>query len=308
MEVINERHNKVIKALLEGGADPNLRNHNGQTALNFAAARGYEPIVMQLLKAGADAHQNDNFGRSAIDRAQNSQETIIEGLLLNWPVIVRETHADAVIQSLDRCVKAAGACLGTGSAVGYFKNEPPAKQIINTIRLKEFHRIHSDKTFLNNNGSVHIADNEEAETSKRTLEQHYDIIREDKEKETAYIAAKMKDENAVRDGDELPPFVGTRRCLRRGAVSTKAPIVNMMKRRRAAAALASDAFTAVGNRPASISTIHKRPNYDMNVFSSTLPWGCTICTKTNRSMDEACACCSRKRPEQLDLNKKLGLA
>jgi hypothetical protein len=45
---------KVAVALLEAGADPNSRNHTGQTALIVAVHKDYTEVVRALLANGAD--------------------------------------------------------------------------------------------------------------------------------------------------------------------------------------------------------------------------------------------------------------
>jgi ankyrin repeat protein len=46
---------KTARLLIDAGADPNLRRHDGQRALHFAAKQGSLACVKLLLKAGADA-------------------------------------------------------------------------------------------------------------------------------------------------------------------------------------------------------------------------------------------------------------
>jgi ankyrin repeat protein len=47
------RHVATLKALLEAGANPQLADREGRTPLALARARGYEPMVTLLIKAGA---------------------------------------------------------------------------------------------------------------------------------------------------------------------------------------------------------------------------------------------------------------
>jgi len=47
------RHVATLKALLEAGANPQLADREGRTPLALARARGYEPMVTLLVKAGA---------------------------------------------------------------------------------------------------------------------------------------------------------------------------------------------------------------------------------------------------------------
>ena len=45
---------KAINALIETGADPNAKNHAGNTALHVAAYRGSVRAIRTLLAGGAD--------------------------------------------------------------------------------------------------------------------------------------------------------------------------------------------------------------------------------------------------------------
>jgi uncharacterized protein len=60
-----ERHKDVIKTLIEAGADVNVKNGDGQTALIIVVGAGDAEIVEILVKAGADPDIEDDFGVSA---------------------------------------------------------------------------------------------------------------------------------------------------------------------------------------------------------------------------------------------------
>jgi hypothetical protein len=59
------RHKDVIKTLIEAGADVNIKNKDGQTALIIVVGAGDIEIVEMLVKAGADPDIEDAFGVSA---------------------------------------------------------------------------------------------------------------------------------------------------------------------------------------------------------------------------------------------------
>jgi uncharacterized protein len=60
-----ERHKDVIKTLIEAGADVNVKNGDGQTALIIVVGAGDVEITEILVKAGADPDIEDDFGVSA---------------------------------------------------------------------------------------------------------------------------------------------------------------------------------------------------------------------------------------------------
>ncbi|KAK1771491.1 hypothetical protein QBC33DRAFT_575495 [Phialemonium atrogriseum] len=59
-------HTPVVTELLAHGADPNWRNRNGQTALFAACMRGRDAVVRALLDAGASVDVRDKEGRTAL--------------------------------------------------------------------------------------------------------------------------------------------------------------------------------------------------------------------------------------------------
>ena len=63
---------EVVKALIDGGADLEIRDNDGMTALMFAAAYGSAEVVKTLLDAGASVKTKDNEGREALDFARRN--------------------------------------------------------------------------------------------------------------------------------------------------------------------------------------------------------------------------------------------
>lgn len=63
----------VIDALLVAGADVNLQDNRGSTALMWAAEAGRLGIVKKLIAAGADANLRRNDGRTVIDTTGNGE-------------------------------------------------------------------------------------------------------------------------------------------------------------------------------------------------------------------------------------------
>jgi len=62
---------KVVRFLLEKGANPNLKSSTGQTALMMATIRGRFEIVKLLLENGANFNIQDHTNTKAIDIATN---------------------------------------------------------------------------------------------------------------------------------------------------------------------------------------------------------------------------------------------
>jgi len=59
----------LARILLDGGADPNSRNHSGATPLHVAAEKGRAKVVRLLVKRGADANARDLWERSPLELA-----------------------------------------------------------------------------------------------------------------------------------------------------------------------------------------------------------------------------------------------
>ena len=62
-----------VRELLDRGADVNVRNHKGQTALHCAAKAGFDQIVALLLERGAEVNAKDDKGETPLATALRSK-------------------------------------------------------------------------------------------------------------------------------------------------------------------------------------------------------------------------------------------
>ena len=60
---------EATRILLEAGADPNITENNGQTAIFGAATQGWNSVVQLLADKGADLEHKDTNGNGPIDAA-----------------------------------------------------------------------------------------------------------------------------------------------------------------------------------------------------------------------------------------------
>lgn len=66
---------RAINTLISLGADVNFSHDNIAYPLHFAAAKGHEVSVMYLVKAGADINLRDRNGKSALMRVAERSDT-----------------------------------------------------------------------------------------------------------------------------------------------------------------------------------------------------------------------------------------
>eukprot|EP00438_Fugacium_kawagutii_P007828 Skav212607 [mRNA] locus=scaffold2176:168213:173310:- [translate_table: standard] len=66
---------EVALCLLEHGADPNVKNYEGKTALHLAAKIGDEGIVEELLLHGAKVRMKTNYGKRPLKYAEDCDQS-----------------------------------------------------------------------------------------------------------------------------------------------------------------------------------------------------------------------------------------
>jgi ankyrin repeat protein len=93
-------HSQVVQALLDKDANVDAKDKlMGQTALIWAAKGGYPAVVKGLLKAGANVDARDKFGGTALTRAASTgQSEIVKALLeAGADINARESDGDTAI-------------------------------------------------------------------------------------------------------------------------------------------------------------------------------------------------------------------
>lgn len=75
-------HTKTVQVLIKNGANVNVRDDDGDTALAYAAVRGAPiDLVKTLLSAGADVNIKNNRGQTALMLATEQRKSKIVELL-----------------------------------------------------------------------------------------------------------------------------------------------------------------------------------------------------------------------------------
>jgi ankyrin repeat protein len=80
-------------ALIEVGADPNIRDPDGLTALNVAIMNAHYDLAVALLEAGADPDAADRTGMTAL---YGAVETANAGNIIGRPAVPRNDEHDAI--------------------------------------------------------------------------------------------------------------------------------------------------------------------------------------------------------------------
>jgi hypothetical protein len=83
-------HNSPLpcKWLCDNGADVNVQNNNGMTAIHLAAISGFSTCIQQMVKAKGNISIKDKNGKTALDLAKIAQTS---AQLNKWPGDFKET-------------------------------------------------------------------------------------------------------------------------------------------------------------------------------------------------------------------------
>lgn len=74
IQAIYNENSEIVKLLLDAGADPDKVDNEGDAPLVVACLEGYSEIVKLLLDAGADPDIKDKFGRTPLRVSKYSPE------------------------------------------------------------------------------------------------------------------------------------------------------------------------------------------------------------------------------------------
>ena len=90
------RHNAVVFALLDRGADPDISDSRGATAIMSAARIGNEVVVKALLDKGADVNAKNSDGETAlIPAVEHDRGAIVRLLVENGADVNATDHSGA---------------------------------------------------------------------------------------------------------------------------------------------------------------------------------------------------------------------
>ncbi len=78
----DNENTEIIKKLIEAGADVNVQNKNGDTALHLAIDNKNTEIIKKLIEAGADVNVQNKNGDTALHLATDNENTEIIKILI----------------------------------------------------------------------------------------------------------------------------------------------------------------------------------------------------------------------------------
>ena len=81
MAAVVKGHVEIAKALIEAGADPNLTDANGATALHYAVMFNNQELASLLMNANASAYMKNNVGQSPLDFAKMHNDKTLNTIL-----------------------------------------------------------------------------------------------------------------------------------------------------------------------------------------------------------------------------------
>ncbi len=88
-------YSDIVHLLLENGANPNLANRDGFTALHCAISEGRDDIALMLLDAGADLNARTNTGATVLTMLQDGANMMTSALRNFWHHAISKFSAQA---------------------------------------------------------------------------------------------------------------------------------------------------------------------------------------------------------------------
>ena len=107
-EADENRQSGLVRALLDAGADPNIRDADGTTALHYAIANENKGLIRLLLERGADMNlpaTSDGNGLTALQAAKAQDKPDVLAILEAWPDIKAQRDAEIAKAAKERAAQ-----------------------------------------------------------------------------------------------------------------------------------------------------------------------------------------------------------
>lgn len=113
---------KIVKILIENGADVNITGYEGQTALFDAieATRANKEIIRYLIKNGADIYKEDDKGISPLIFAQSNKKSLVKVLTEHVEVTLSKNQDSNIMENYQTL---ANKILEQNEVINKLKNE-----------------------------------------------------------------------------------------------------------------------------------------------------------------------------------------
>jgi ankyrin repeat domain-containing protein 50 len=76
-------HDKIVRMLIDAGADVNAQDGHGNNALQEASSRDHDKVVRMLIDAGADVNAQDGHGNNALQAASSRDHDKVVRMLID---------------------------------------------------------------------------------------------------------------------------------------------------------------------------------------------------------------------------------
>lgn len=124
MAAVSFGHEAITRLLIEHGAKMDVRTHKGESALATAALRGFDRILRMLIASGADVNCGKRVGKTALSQAAAYGQDRIVQLLLDYGAEINAVNGSGetalALAALNGNMRVARVLLDRGARVDHY--------------------------------------------------------------------------------------------------------------------------------------------------------------------------------------------